>query len=66
MHLPCPLIFDSLVKIQIPTAKYKSSPNLKNWQGAQILSDDSYLVYFEETKKAAQQRIWTFYEAVNI
>ncbi|MCD6586822.1 MAG: hypothetical protein J7K96_13785, partial [Desulfobacteraceae bacterium] len=34
-------------------------------QGAQILSDDSYLAYFEETKNAAQHRIWTFYEAVN-
>ena len=35
-------------------------------QGAQILSDNSYLVYFEETKNAAQHRIWTFYEAINI
>ena len=25
-----------------------------------------YLAYHEETKDAAQQRIWTFYEAVNI
>jgi len=35
-------------------------------RGAQILSDDSYLAYFEETKDAAQQRIWTFYEAIII
>ena len=34
-------------------------------QGAQILSDDSYLAYYEETKDVAQQRIWTFYEAIN-
>ncbi|MCD6584500.1 MAG: hypothetical protein J7K96_01940, partial [Desulfobacteraceae bacterium] len=33
-------------------------------RGAQILSDDSYLAYFEETKDVAQQRIWTFYEAI--
>jgi hypothetical protein len=30
----------------------------------QILSDDSYLAYYEETKDEAQQRIWTFYEAI--
>jgi hypothetical protein len=24
-----------------------------------------YLAYHEETKDAAQQRIWTFYEAIN-
>ena len=35
-------------------------------RGAQILSDDLYLAYYEETKNAAQQRIWTFYEAINI
>ena len=29
-----------------------------------MLSDDSYLVYYEETKNAAQRRIWTFYEAI--
>jgi len=34
-------------------------------QGAQILSDNSYLAYFEKTRNAAQHRIWTFYEAVN-
>ena len=35
-------------------------------QGAQILSDDSYFSYFEETKDAAQRRSWTFYEAIRI
>ena len=33
---------------------------------AQILSDDLYLAYYEETKDAAQQRIWTFYQAIMI
>jgi hypothetical protein len=33
-------------------------------RGAQILSDDSYLAYYEEAKDAAQQKIWTFYEAI--
>ena len=33
-------------------------------QGAQILSDDTYFSYFEETKDAAQRRSWTFYEAI--
>jgi hypothetical protein len=28
------------------------------------MSDDLYLAYHEETKDAAQQRIWTFYEAI--
>ena len=45
-------------------AKKKAPPNLKNWQGAQILSDDLYLAYHEETKDEAQHRIWTFYEAI--
>jgi hypothetical protein len=35
-------------------------------QGAQILRDDLYLTYHEETKDVAQQRIWTFYEAIII
>jgi len=35
-------------------------------QGAQILRDDSYLAYFEETKNVAQHRIWTFCEAIKI
>jgi len=47
-------------------AKKKAPPNLNNWQGAQILSDDTYFSYFEETKDAAQRRSWTFYEAINI
>jgi hypothetical protein len=33
-------------------------------QGAQILSDDSYFLYNEATKDAAQHRSWTFYEAI--
>jgi len=33
-------------------------------QGAQILSDDLYLSYYEETKDEAQHRIWAFYEAI--
>ena len=33
-------------------------------QGAQSLSDDSYFLYFEETKDEAQRRNWTFYEAI--
>jgi len=45
-------------------AKKKAPPNLINWRGALILSDDLYLVYHEETKDEAQQRIWTFYEAI--
>ncbi|MDA3897907.1 MAG: hypothetical protein PF482_17380 [Desulfobacteraceae bacterium] len=45
-------------------AKKKAPPFLSNWQGVQILSDDLYLAYHEETKGAAQQRIWTFYEAI--
>jgi hypothetical protein len=47
-------------------AKKKASPILLNWQGAQILSDDLYLSYHEETKNAAQRRSWTFYEAIKI
>ncbi|MGB9500192.1 MAG: hypothetical protein ACKVE4_10705 [Dissulfuribacterales bacterium] len=35
-------------------------------QGAQILSDDTYFSYFEETKDAAQRRSWTFYEAIKM
>jgi len=34
-------------------------------RGAQILSDDLYLAYHEEMKDQAQQRIWTFCEAIN-
>ena len=56
--------YDKLVKSQIPMAKKKAPPILQNWRGAQILSDDLYLAYYEETKDAAQQRIWTFYEAI--
>jgi len=56
---------DGTVKSRIQTAKKKAPPNLINWRGAQILSDDLYLAYHEETKDEAQQRIWTFYEAVN-
>jgi len=37
-------------------AKKKVHLSYKNWQGAQILSDDSYFSYFEETKDAAQRR----------
>jgi hypothetical protein len=33
--------FDQVVKSQVPTANYKSSPIVENWQGAQILSKDS-------------------------
>ena len=33
-------------------------------RGAQIPSNDSYLSYFEAAMDVAQQRIWTFYEAV--
>jgi hypothetical protein len=33
-------------------------------QGAQILRDDLYFLYHEETKDAAQHRIWAFYEAI--
>ena len=33
-------------------------------QGARILSDDSYLSYYEDTKDAAQHRILGFYEAI--
>jgi len=47
-------------------AKKKASPIIQNWQGAQILSDDLYLAYHEESKDAAQQRIWTFCEAIII
>ena len=39
--------------------KEKSLPIVLNWQGAQILSDDSYFSYFsyfEETKDAAQPK----------
>ena len=46
---------DKLVKSQIPMAKKKASKS----QGAQILSDDFYLAYHEETKDLAQHRIWT-------
>ena len=35
-------------------------------QGAQTLSDDSYVCYYEETKDAAQRSSWTFYEAITI
>ncbi|MCD6585358.1 MAG: hypothetical protein J7K96_06315, partial [Desulfobacteraceae bacterium] len=28
-------------------------------------SNDLYLSYHEEAKDAAQQRIWTFYDAIN-
>jgi len=38
-------------------AMEKAPSFLLNWQGAQILSDDSYLSYFEETKDAAQHKI---------
>jgi hypothetical protein len=34
-------------------------------QNLKILSDDLYLAYHEETKDAAQHRIWTFYDAIN-
>jgi len=35
-------------------------------QDAQILSDDSYFSYVEETRDAAQRRSWIFYEAIKI
>jgi hypothetical protein len=47
-------------------AKKKAPPIIKNWQGAQILSDDTYFSYFGETKDAAQRGSWTFYEAINL
>jgi len=52
------LILDDFAKKQISTAKYiiKSSPILLNWQGAQILSDDTYFSYVEETKDEAQPK----------
>ncbi|MBC2714815.1 MAG: hypothetical protein HF978_05830 [Desulfobacteraceae bacterium] len=46
--------------------KYRWQRKKLQIQGAQILSDDSYLLYFEETKDAAQRRSWTFYEAIII
>ena len=60
------LKYDKLVKSRFLMANKKAPPNLKNWRGAQILSDDLYLAYHEEAKDEAQQRIWTFYEAINI
>ncbi len=36
-------------------AKKKASPIIQNWQGEQILSDDTYFSYFKETKDAAQR-----------
>ena len=57
---------DKLVKSKILMAKKKVHQCYKNWQGAQILSDDTYFSYFEETKDAAQHRTWTFYEASNV
>jgi len=57
------IFFDSFVKSRILTAKYKSSPILWNWQGAQILSNDSYLSYFEAAKDDEQRSSWTFYKA---
>jgi len=52
--------------LQYVTSARPDIPISQNWQGAQILSDDLYLAYFEDTKDAAQQRIWTFYEAINV
>ncbi len=51
---------DNFVRNQILMAKKKASPLKYNWQGAQILRDDSHFSYYEETENAAQQRIWTF------
>ena len=47
-------------------AKKKVHQANKNWQDAQILSNDSYFLYHEETKDAAQRGSWTFYEAIKI
>jgi len=60
LQMPFGIMDDSLLKSPISTVK-------KNVQiqDAQILSDDKYFSYFEETKDVAQRRIWTFYEAVN-
>jgi len=37
-------------------AKKKAPPILCYWQGAQVLRDDSYFLYNEETKNAAQPK----------
>ena len=59
--MPFEIMDDSLLKSPISTVK-------KNVQiqDAQILSDDKYFSYFEETKDVAQRRSWTFYEAIKV
>ena len=49
----------SYLEVQIRRQRKK----LQIW-GAQILSNDAYLAYAEAARDAAQQKIWTFYEAV--
>jgi hypothetical protein len=50
-HLP--------VKIRLQSKKLQI-------QGAQILRNESYLLYVAMTKDAAQRRSWTFYEAIKV